>query len=85
MFAAELSDVFRAGDVMKKLANGLPDFADFDELDLDALEAMDDFQQGTLSYDELRSLVGVEAAQAIKRSISEDHDPESLFDDPEMY
>lgn len=69
---------------MKRLP-GMPDFADHDELDLDALDAMDEYNQGILSFDELKDLVGQETAQSIRVLANPDHDPNSYFDDPENY
>jgi hypothetical protein len=43
-----------------------PDYADFDEIDPDAIGAEDSYMQGTLSFDELATLVGPEEASAMK-------------------
>lgn len=58
-----------------------PDFADFDEVDPDALEALDEFDRGRITLDELRHLIGPEAARA-RTEMRYEH-PDSLFDDPE--
>ena len=69
---------------MQKINGINPDFADYDELDNDALEAVEEFQQGTLTFEELKALVGPEAANALKNQVyGPDDDPEALFDDPE--
>lgn len=69
---------------MKNITGINPDFADFDELDGDALDAVEEFQQGTLTFEELRNMVGPEAADAIKeRRYGPDYDPDSYFDNPE--
>ena len=70
---------------MKKVNGINPDFADYDELDGDAVDAIEEFQQGTLTFDELRTLVGPETADAIKEQrYGGDHDPDVFFDDPEI-
>ena len=61
-----------------------PDFADWDELDVDTLEIVEEFCDGTVSYDELKAIVGSEAAQSIIDKIaSDDLDMDQLFDNPE--
>lgn len=70
---------------MKKIVGINPDFADFDELDADALDAVEEFQQGFLTFEELKTLVGPEAAQAIKEQRYGPDDIGALFDDPEDY
>lgn len=67
---------------MTKLFDELPEIED---LDIDALAILDDFQQGTLDYDELKSLVGPEAANTIQRHVFGSQNPDSLFDDPEDF
>lgn len=63
-----------------------PDFADWDELDQDALEIVEEFYDGTVSFDELKAIVGSEAAQSIMdRMDQDDDDPTKLFDDPEDF
>jgi hypothetical protein len=67
-----------------KIVNGVnPDYADFDEIDVDALDALDEFDRGMVTLDELRQLIGPEAARA--RAQLRYEDPESLFDDPEQF
>lgn len=68
---------------MKKVTGINPDFADYDELDRDALDAVDEFHQGMLSFDELKVLVGSDTANAIKEQRYGPDDPEALFDNPE--
>ena len=70
---------------MKKITGINPDFADYDELDDDALDAVEEFQNGMLTYDELKNLVGPEAAQAIKEQRYGPDDPDALFDNPEDF
>lgn len=70
---------------MKKITGINPDFADYDELDGDALDAVEEFQQGLLTYEELKVLVGLEAARAIKEKRYGPDDPEALFDNPEDF
>lgn len=63
-----------------------PDFSDWDEIDLDALEIVEEFYDGTASFDELKAIVGAEAAQSILDRMSVDGiDPEKLFDNPEDF
>lgn len=58
-----------------------PDWADYDELDEDALDALAEFDNGTLGYEELRTLIGDDAAKArVAERYGED--PDDLFDDP---
>lgn len=69
---------------MKRITGINPDFADHDELDSDALDAIEEFEQGTLTFDELRTLVGPETASAIKeQQYGSDTDPDAFFDNPE--
>lgn len=65
----------------------MSDFADQVELelDIDTLDAVDEYTQGILSFDELKDLVGQEAAQSIRILSNQDHDPSTYFDDPENY
>lgn len=58
-----------------------PDFADFDEIDQDALDAIEEFDQGTITLEDLRHLIGPEAARA--RAEMRYELPDALFDDPE--
>lgn len=64
-----------------------PDYADFDEIDPDAVGAEDSYMQGVLSFEELASLVGPEEADAMKRrrygSEEEDVSVRYLLDDIE--
>lgn len=74
-----------------KIVRGLnPDFADFDEIDVDIEEAYEEFKNGRISYDQLKANVGPEAAQAhadrihgMDDSADDHYDIDSLFDDPE--
>lgn len=61
------------------------DFQDWDEIDVDALDAFDDYHEGVISFDELRSLVGTEAAYVAKAKNDEKNGEENLFDDPETF
>jgi len=67
----------------KKVTGVNPDFADFDELDTDALDAVEEFADGQITYDELKNLVGVEAATVLRDIYHDKDDIESFFDDPE--
>lgn len=67
---------------MKVVRGVNPDYADYDEIDVDALEAFDEFDRGTITLDELRHLVGPEAARA-RAQLRYEH-PDHLFDDPEQ-
>lgn len=58
------------------------DFADFDEIDEDALEAFEEYDAGNLSLDEFKALVGPEAALSYSEKYEE---IDSLFDDPEDF
>jgi hypothetical protein len=63
-----------------------PDFADWDEMDLDALEIVEEFYDGTVSFDELKAIVGTDAAQSIIDRMTEDgYDTAELFDNPEYF
>ena len=66
----------------KKITGINPDFADYDELDQDALDAVEEFADGQITFDELKALVGSETAAAIREHQNE-FDPDSFFDDPE--
>lgn len=74
-----------------KIRNGLPDgiqdFADFDEMDIDALEALEGFGNGTYSFAELAQLVGQEEAERLSALCytQETDDIDSLFDDPTSF
>lgn len=69
---------------MKKITGINPEYADFDELDQDALDAVEEFSDGQISYDELKNLIGTETAAAIREHMGE-HDPDRYFDDPESF
>lgn len=71
--------------LMKKIVGINQDFSDYDELDIDALDAVEEFQNGTLSFEELKNLVGHEAAQAIKEERYGPDDLDALFDNPEDF
>lgn len=60
-----------------------PDFADYDEIDQDALDAIEEFDQGTITLEDLRHLIGPDAARA-RAELRYEH-PDTLFDDPEDY
>ncbi len=65
-----------------KIKTGVnPDFADFDEIDEDAECAVQEFQMGTITLDELKALVGPEAAQ----SLADKNDEYDFFDNPEDF
>jgi hypothetical protein len=66
-----------------KVRYGLnPDFADFDELDSDVLEAFEDYDSGSITLDELAILVGAEAAEQHASMHSDTYF--QLLDDPEF-
>lgn len=66
-----------------KIKRGLnPEYADFDEIDVDAAEAYDEFDAGNLTFEEFKSLVGPEAAASY---VEQYHTPDSLFDNPEDF
>lgn len=68
-----------------KIKRGVnPDFADFDEIDVDVEDAYEEFEAGTLSFDDFREQVGPEAAQAFMERL-EGRDEYDLFDDPENF
>lgn len=76
-----------------RIVRGLnPDFADFDEIDADIEDAYEEFNNGRISYDQLKVNVGPEAAQAhADRVLGTDYadeymnDISNLFDNPEDY
>ncbi len=72
---------------MKVVSGVNPDYADFDEIDPDAVGAEDSYMQGDMSFDELASLVGTEEANAMKTrrygSYEEDPSIRYLLDDIE--
>ncbi|WNL50636.1 hypothetical protein RPALISO_47 [Ruegeria phage RpAliso] len=67
-----------------KIINGTnPDYADYDELDDDAGDAREDFDMGRITYEELRHLIGPEAAKShIELHHSDEDSIDDLFDDP---
>jgi len=67
----------------KKITGVNPDFADYSELDTDALDAVEEFMDGQISYDELKNLVGTEAASVLKEIHFGKDDLDSYFDSPE--
>ncbi len=69
---------------MKKITGINPDFADSDELDSAALDAVEEFTEGQITYGELKTLIGPEAASAIKEQQGE-YDPDRFFDNPESF
>lgn len=69
---------------MKKITGINPDFADADELDQDALDAVEEFTEGQITFDELKAMIGPEAASAIKEQHNE-YDPDRYFDNPESF
>lgn len=68
---------------MRVLRGVNPDFADNDELDMDALDALEEFDNGTLTLDELRHLIGPEAARS--RAELRYDSSDLLLDDPESF
>lgn len=63
-----------------KIKNNDPDTVIFSNDDLDALE---DFEEGQITYAELRGLIGLEGIKQAHLSRDSNDDPDSLFDDPE--
>lgn len=64
------------------------DFMDDDEIDDEALEAITEFEEGIISYNDLKSIVGHQEARAIKERGemgTDETDPESFFDDIDDY
>ena len=59
------------------------DFYDYDEVDIDVEEAIQDFENALLTFDELKNVVGWEVARTIQARVY--GTAEYLFDDPEMY
>lgn len=67
-----------------KVTRGVnPDYADYDEIDPDVEDALEEYEAGVLTYEELKALIGPEAAQAFLDK--DPDDPESYFDDPEDF
>lgn len=58
------------------------DFYDDDELDLEVEEAIGEFERELLTFDELKSIVGVKVAKSVQARVY-GNSYESLFDDPE--
>ena len=67
---------------MKKQRGVNPDYADFDEIDEDVEDAIEGYDNGTVTADELKVMMGTDAARTIIER-RESGDPFSLFDDPE--
>ena len=68
--------------------NGVnPDYTSDDELDVDALDALIEYHDGSISFEELKDLVGAAAATTARlKASSEDddlYDPLRYFDNPE--
>ena len=61
-----------------------PDWADDNELDSDALEALEDFHGDRLNYEGLRAVLGKEAAESAAAARGYDNSSQ-LFDDPEDF
>lgn len=73
---------------MKKVGGVNADYADFDELDFDAFDALEEFGCGQITFEELKAIVGPEAALAARRRMYADDDENDffgLFDDPEDF
>lgn len=69
----------------KKIVGVNPDFADYDEIDFDAEDLIIEFEQGTVSFDELKNIVGYDAARTIQERVHGEPDmnnPDSFFDNP---
>lgn len=72
----------------KKIVGVNPDFADQDEIDFDAEDLIIEFEQGTVTFDELKNMVGSDTARTIQERVHGDTDPNnpaSYFDDPTEY
>ena len=69
---------------MKIITSVNPDYADFDEIDPDVVEAIEDFYEGRITPEELKILIGPEAAQSLM-DLHEEDPVEILFDDPEEF
>jgi hypothetical protein len=69
-----------------KIKRGLnPDFADYDEIDTDVVEAYEDFDSGHITYEQFKAEVGPDAAAAYAEKYAEDSAFRDLFDDPEDF
>ena len=84
---AFVSDIRFQEELMTKIVLGInQDFADFDEIDQEALEAVAEFEQGTMTFEELRAMVGYEQAVEIQNKIhGEESEISILFDNPEDF
>ena len=70
----------------KKITGINPDFADFDEIDEEALYIIEEFEQGMVSFEELKQMVGHETARTIQDRVhGSDGNLDDLFDDPEDF
>jgi hypothetical protein len=68
-----------------KVVRGInPDYADDDELDIDAMEALEDFRGCRMTFEGLKAVLGKEAAESVAAAHGYD-ETSSLFDDPEDY
>lgn len=72
---------------MKRVNGVNPDYADYDELDQDALDIVEEFYDGSVTYAELKAIVGAEHAEAILAQMdgADGSDPEKFFDNPEDF
>lgn len=69
-----------------RIRNGLnPDFADYDEVDIDVAEAYGDFDAGNITFEQFKAEVGPEAAASYAEKYAEDDAFGDLFDDPEDF
>jgi len=69
---------------MKRIIGINQDFADFDELDEDALGAEGAYREGLLTFDELAALIGLDEAKEVqdrKYGSEEPESPVDTFDD----
>lgn len=62
-----------------------PDYLDHDEIDHDAAEALDDFDNGMITLDELKEHIGPEGVRALLERLEDEGEIHRLFDDPEDY
>ena len=69
--------------IVKVLSGINPCWADFDEIDEDALDMMSGYERGDVTFAELVSLVGREQAEEARRQIYGTSGDEDLFDNPE--
>ena len=69
----------------KKVTPVNPDYADFDEIDSDAEDIIAEYRQGRVSFDELKSAIGYEAARQIQDDVYGEEGIEDLFDNPEDF